>query len=72
LKPNPSAWLLRPIGLPIRVCLLENLNLTDFIKDSMGGMFGSKMYLNIEALKTTEAMELAKQLNGKKWSEFNL
>lgn len=67
-----KALRLQPNNLPIRVFLLKNLNSTDFIKDSPGGMFGSKMYLNIEALNAKDAMEIAKQLNGKKWSEFNL
>lgn len=67
-----KALSLRSNDLPIRVFLLTNLHSTDFIKDSPGGMFGSKMYLNIEDLKAKDAMEIAKQLSGKKWSEFNL
>jgi hypothetical protein len=58
--------------LPIRVFLLENLYSTDYIKDSPGGMFGSKIYLSIENLEANNAEDLAKKLLGKKYSEFGL
>ncbi len=67
-----KALLLRPNDLPIRVFLLKNLHETNFIKDSLGGMFGSKQYLNIEDLSVSDSKDLAKKLIGRKWSEFGL
>ncbi len=53
-----------------RVFVLGESIETDFIKDSPGGMFGSKMYVCIEKLKAESTVDLARKLNGRKWSEF--
>ncbi|HBR57661.1 MAG TPA: hypothetical protein DEA22_09355 [Blastocatellia bacterium] len=71
-RAKEKALLLRPGDLPIRVFLLKDLHQTDFIKDSPGGMFGSKLYLNVEDLRVSNSEDLAKKLFGRKWSEFGL
>ncbi|MGI8640895.1 MAG: Swt1 family HEPN domain-containing protein [Pyrinomonadaceae bacterium] len=71
-RAKEKALLLRPNDLPIRVFLLENLHTTDFIKDSPNGMFGSKIYRNVEELEPANAEDLAKKLRGKSYSEFGL
>lgn len=67
-----KALKLRPNDLPLRVFILEKLYKTDFIKDSPGGMFGSKIYLDVKTLNINSAAELAQNLDGNKWSDFNL
>ncbi len=67
-----KALKLRPNHLPIRVFLLKKLHSTNFTKDSPGGMFGSKIHLDIENLEATDAEDLAKKLQGKKYSDFGL
>jgi hypothetical protein len=71
-RAKEKALQLRPNDLPIRVFLLENLHSTDFVKDSSGGMFGSKIYFNIENLDVADAEELARKINGKTYSDFGL
>lgn len=71
-RAKEKALLLRPNDLPLRVFLLKNIHETDFIKDSPGGMFGSKQYLNVEDLKASGSEDLANKLIGRKWSEFGL
>jgi hypothetical protein len=61
---------LRSDRLPHRIFLLSNLNSTDFVKDTKGGMFGSKRYFDVQDLNIGNATELAKKLYGKTWSEF--
>lgn len=61
---------LRKNSLPQRLFLLKDLSSTDFVKDSKGGMFGSKRYFDIEDLSVTNASELAEKLRGKTWSEL--
>ena len=53
-----------------RVFLLGPLTETDFIKDTPGGMYGSKQYFNVGTLRTQNAQELADQLRGKTWTAF--
>ena len=60
------------IVLPKRIFLLDKLYPTNFIKDSSGGMFGSKQYFDISSLGVTNAQDLANALNGKKWSEIDI
>lgn len=55
---------------PIRVFLLDQLHDTEFIKDTPGGMMGSKQYFNVRKLNVTTAQEVAEKLKDKKWSEF--
>ncbi|MGI8469203.1 MAG: Swt1 family HEPN domain-containing protein [Pyrinomonadaceae bacterium] len=71
-RAKEKAFQLRPAHLPIRVFLLEKLYPTHFIKDSSGGMFGSKIYFNVEEQKPINAEDLAEKLHDKKYSEFNL
>ncbi len=71
-RAKEKAFEIRPNNLPIRVFLLEKLYSTDFIKDSPGGMFGSKIYRNVEELEPANAEDLAKKLHGKNYSEFGL
>lgn len=60
--------------LPIRVFVLGERFSTNFKKDSPGGMFGSKTYLNVNkvGVSVSGARELATKLNNKLWSEFGL
>lgn len=71
-KAEEKALQLRPDDFPIRVFLLKNLYSTDFIKDSPGGMFGSKIYFNLKNLEVNDAEDLAAKLQGKKYSDFGL
>ncbi len=55
---------------PARVFLLGEAHETNFIKDSKGGMMGSKKYMDISHLNASDAEDLAKKLNNKTWSEI--
>ena len=55
---------------PARVFLLGETHETNFIKDSKGGMMGSKKYMDISHLNASDAEDLAKKLNNKTWSEI--
>jgi hypothetical protein len=55
---------------PLQVFLLSNEEKTDFIKDSKGGLFGSKKYFDDIAKDVKNSKELADKLKGKVWSEF--
>jgi len=61
---------LRPGQYPTRIFLLDRLYDTEFIKDTPGGMYGSKQYFNISKLKAENAESLANLLRGRNWSEF--
>ena len=61
---------LRPGEFPTRVFLLDELYDTSFIKDTPGGMLGSKRYFDISQFEVENAMQLAKILQGKNWSEL--
>ncbi|RYU92720.1 hypothetical protein [Emticicia agri] len=56
----------------LQVFLLGQGHITEFIKDSPGGMYQSKKYFREIAavLKVDTAKDLARELKGKKWSEF--
>ena len=56
---------------PTRCFLLGDLHETKFIKDSPGGMMGSKQYFNIKSLNCKDSRQLAVALNGKNWSDFS-
>lgn len=57
---------------PTQVFLLDNGHPTDFVKDSSGGMWQSKMYFSDIAsdLEKNDASSLAEKLKGRRWSEF--
>lgn len=55
---------------PLQVFLLSNGAVTNFIKDSDGGLQSSKMYFWDIAKDRTNAVELANKLNGKNWGEY--
>lgn len=61
----------RPSEYPTRIFLLDKLYDIEFIKDTSGGMIGSKQYFNISKLDAKNAASLAKLLKGRNWSEFN-
>ena len=61
---------LRPGEYPTRVFLLGSLHDTEFIKDTPGGMLGSKQYFNISKLNAEDEVSLADLLKGSKWSEL--
>jgi hypothetical protein len=61
----------RPHKLPIRVFILANRTPTNFVKDSKGGMFGSKRYFDTSPLKAKDAGDLAAKLEGKQWSDLD-
>jgi hypothetical protein len=63
-----NRWL--PGKYPRRVFVLGDGYPTEFIKDTKGGMMGSKRYFNVELLAATDAKDLAAKLNGKKWSDL--
>jgi len=56
---------------PSRVFVLDDIFETDFIKDSPGGMFGTKKYFDLSELEFNDVEELAGKLKEKKWSDFN-
>lgn len=53
----------------IQVFLLSNKRITNFVKDSHGGLYGSKRYFLVES---KDVDQLADELNNIKWSEFLL
>jgi hypothetical protein len=61
---------LRPNDFPKRVFLLGAPALTEFRKDTPGGMQTSKQYFNIAPLKATDAVELAARLRQITWSQL--
>lgn len=61
---------LRPDAGATRVFLLGPLSETEFIKDSKGGLRGSKQYFDISRISSTNAAELAAALQGRHWSDF--
>ena len=61
---------LHPGEYPKRVFLLDKLYDTEFLKDTAGGLYGSKQYFNIACLKAEDAATLADLLKGRCWSEF--
>ena len=66
-----NALRFRPNGLPLRVFLLGDGHTTDFVKDTKGGMQGSKKYLDVSKFRVNGAAQLAAKLHGKTWSEFS-
>ena len=62
---------LRPGEYPTRIFLLDTLHDTEFIKDTSGGMLGSKQYFNISRFDAEDAASLANFLKGRNWSELN-
>lgn len=62
----------RTEALPQRVFLLGPLYVTNFPKDSPGGMQGTKQYLPVTDLKAQSALDLARKLQGRRWSQFGL
>ena len=60
----------RPGDYPHRVFVLDKVHETHFVKDTKGGMFGSKQYFDISSLGVKSAEELAKALEGKTWTNY--
>ncbi len=54
---------------PIRIFLLSDLYDTEFIKDSKGGMYSSKIYMQMPS-DINNAENLADYLRNKKWSDI--
>jgi hypothetical protein len=65
-----SVMELRPGEFPTRVFLLDELYDTRFIKDTPGGMLGSKRYFNVSHFNVEDAKELAEMLIDKNWSDL--
>ena len=63
--------MLRPDEYPIRVFILSTLFETNFVKDSPGGMLGSKQYFDTSRLEPENAQDLAEKLNLNVWSNWN-
>jgi len=61
----------RPDFFPVRVFVLDDLYPTTFIKNTSGGMQGSKQYFDVSRLNMTTAEELAQGLSGKSWKDLN-
>ncbi len=55
----------------MRIFLLGKPSKTDFVKDSTGGMFGSKKYFDISQLHAENVQDLADKLHSKVWSEMS-
>jgi predicted type IV restriction endonuclease len=53
-----------------RVFVLGEQFNTCFEKDSPGGMFGTKQYFDVGAIKAESAGDLARKLDRRRWSEF--
>jgi len=70
-RANEKVKKLRPNEYPVRVFLLGELFKSKFIKDSSGGMFGSKQYFDISRFKIENAEGLSKILHKHVWSEWN-
>ena len=62
---------LRPNEYPVRIFILGRLCETNFIKDSPGGMLGSKQYFDISRLNPENAEDLANKLNSTIWSDWS-
>lgn len=60
---------LRENELPRKVFLLSDVCSTNFIKDTKGGLFASKVYFDISSLHVNNTADLAKKLYGQTWSE---
>jgi len=56
----------------MQIFLLGDPCKTDFVKDSSGGMMGSKQYFQDIAHDCKTAEDLARKLNGKVWSKFKV
>jgi hypothetical protein len=56
---------------PRRVFVLGDLYPTNFIKDTRGGMMGSKQYFDVSRFGATDAASLAEALRDKTWSSLN-
>jgi hypothetical protein len=61
--------ILRPNELPKRIFLLSDPHLTEFEKDTPGGMRPSRQYFDISGLNASDFGDLARKLNGKAWSQ---
>jgi hypothetical protein len=55
---------------PVRIFVLGDMYLTNFVKASSGGMFVSKQYFDIAKLKVSSAEDLAVKLTGKTWENY--
>lgn len=62
---------LRPNEYPVRIFLLGQLFETNFVKDSPGGMLGSKQYFDVSRLNAENAQDLSNKLNTKVWSDWS-
>lgn len=56
--------------LSTQVFLLQNKEGTNFIKETSGGMFGSKKYFWDIALDCNNSADLATKLRGRNWGDF--
>lgn len=56
---------------PTRIFLLGQLYDTNFVKDTPGGMLGSKQYFDVSKFKAEDAKELSGCLKDLAWSELN-
>jgi hypothetical protein len=56
--------------MPGRVFVLGPLHETNFVKDSPGGMFGSKIYFDISSIPASSSEELAAALRDKVWRQL--
>jgi len=54
----------------LRIFVLGRLYPTAFVKDTPGGMMGSKQYFDVSSVEARGAEELAEQLKSKKWTEL--
>lgn len=57
-------------GKPLEVFLLENAEKTNFKKESLGPLWGTKIYFENVAIDCENSRELAEKLKGKKWKDF--
>jgi hypothetical protein len=57
-----------PPNLRRRIFLLGHLFETSFRKDSDGGLYGTKIYFNVEEFRANDAQDLAQKLQNVVWS----
>lgn len=55
---------------PTRIFLLGELHDTSFLKDTKGGMLGSKQYFDVAKLEPQDAEDLAGKLHNNNWSDY--
>ena len=59
------------LSTPLQVFILDNEREVSFVKDTAGGLWGSKIYFHDIARKCKSIDDLVDIIDNKRWSEFN-